>query len=194
MVVSVSCPTAEKLNQGYSYVEGRDKTVIKSVKQVQPGDSLSVYVTDGVIHGTVTDRQKVFSTSSIRSLHCFNASIPLWYSWKESSKDNDEYRRGRRTTHVVYGEDMGILTGDALLNYAFETAFKAFVIVIALLLWKIFLQYSFYPLYLLLYLNLKIIVRIHVFPPLHLISASGRRKKGRRGYGKADRKEGRDKP
>ena len=48
----------QKLNQGYSYVEGRDKTVIKSVKQVQPGDSLSVYVTDGVIHGTVTDRQK----------------------------------------------------------------------------------------------------------------------------------------
>ncbi|MFR9208627.1 MAG: polyprenyl synthetase family protein, partial [Lachnospiraceae bacterium] len=41
--------------------------------------------------------------------------------------DNDEYRRGRRTTHVVYGEDMGILAGDALLNYAFETAFKAFV-------------------------------------------------------------------
>ncbi len=41
--------------------------------------------------------------------------------------DNDDYRRGRRTTHVVYGEDMGILAGDALLNYAFETAFKAFV-------------------------------------------------------------------
>ena len=41
--------------------------------------------------------------------------------------DNDEYRRGRKTTHVVYGEVMGILAGDALLNYAFETAFKAFV-------------------------------------------------------------------
>ena len=40
--------------------------------------------------------------------------------------DNDEYRRGRKTTHVVYGEDMGILAGDALLNYAFETAVKAF--------------------------------------------------------------------
>ena len=40
--------------------------------------------------------------------------------------DNDEYRRGRKTTHVVYGEDMGILTGDALLNYAFETACWAF--------------------------------------------------------------------
>ncbi|HCM92355.1 MAG TPA: farnesyl-diphosphate synthase [Lachnospiraceae bacterium] len=36
--------------------------------------------------------------------------------------DNDEYRRGKKTTHIVYGEDMAILTGDALLNMAFETA------------------------------------------------------------------------
>lgn len=40
--------------------------------------------------------------------------------------DNDDYRRGRKTTHVVYGEAMGILAGDALLNFAFETAAKAF--------------------------------------------------------------------
>ena len=40
--------------------------------------------------------------------------------------DNDEYRRGRKTTHVVYGEGMAILAGDGLLNYAFETALKAF--------------------------------------------------------------------
>ncbi|MCI5596916.1 MAG: polyprenyl synthetase family protein [Lachnospiraceae bacterium] len=40
--------------------------------------------------------------------------------------DNDDYRRGRKTAHVVYGEDMAILAGDALLNYAFETASKAF--------------------------------------------------------------------
>lgn len=40
--------------------------------------------------------------------------------------DNDEYRRGKKTTHIVYGEDMAILTGDALLNYAYETALKAF--------------------------------------------------------------------
>ncbi|MBQ9142738.1 MAG: polyprenyl synthetase family protein [Lachnospiraceae bacterium] len=40
--------------------------------------------------------------------------------------DDDEYRRGRKTTHVVYGEAFGILAGDALLNYAFETAMKAF--------------------------------------------------------------------
>lgn len=40
--------------------------------------------------------------------------------------DNDEYRRGKKTTHVVYGEDMAILAGDALLNHAFETAVEAF--------------------------------------------------------------------
>lgn len=39
--------------------------------------------------------------------------------------DNDDYRRGRQTTHKVYGEAFGILAGDALLNYAFEIASQA---------------------------------------------------------------------
>ena len=40
--------------------------------------------------------------------------------------DNDEYRRGKKTTHAVYGECMGILAGDALLNMAFEVVAEAF--------------------------------------------------------------------
>ena len=40
--------------------------------------------------------------------------------------DNDDYRRGRLTTHKVYGEAMGILSGVALLNYAYETMLQAF--------------------------------------------------------------------
>lgn len=40
--------------------------------------------------------------------------------------DNDEFRRGKKTTHVVYGEAMAVLAGDALLNLAYETAAKAF--------------------------------------------------------------------
>lgn len=39
--------------------------------------------------------------------------------------DNDEYRRGKKTTWKVYGEDMAILAGDGLLNFAYETAAKA---------------------------------------------------------------------
>ena len=42
--------------------------------------------------------------------------------------DNDEYRRGQKTTWVVYGEAMGVLAGDGLLNYAYETACKAFAL------------------------------------------------------------------
>ena len=40
--------------------------------------------------------------------------------------DNDDYRRGRLTTHKVYGEAMGVLGGVALLNYAYEVMFTAF--------------------------------------------------------------------
>ena len=42
--------------------------------------------------------------------------------------DNDEYRRGRKTTHIVYGEAMAILAGDGLLNLAYETASRGFEI------------------------------------------------------------------
>ena len=40
--------------------------------------------------------------------------------------DNDRYRRGKLTTHAAFGEDMGILAGDALLNYAYEMVAKSF--------------------------------------------------------------------
>lgn len=42
--------------------------------------------------------------------------------------DNDDYRRGLLTVHKKFGEDIAILAGDALLNFAFETASKAFLI------------------------------------------------------------------
>lgn len=40
--------------------------------------------------------------------------------------DNDDYRRGQLTSHKKFGEDMAILAGDALLNYAFEVASRTF--------------------------------------------------------------------
>lgn len=38
--------------------------------------------------------------------------------------DNDEYRRGKETTWKVYGEGMGVLAGDALMNSAFEMGYE----------------------------------------------------------------------
>ena len=43
--------------------------------------------------------------------------------------DNDEYRRGRKTTWTVYGDGMAVLAGDGLLNLAYETAAEAFALV-----------------------------------------------------------------
>lgn len=38
--------------------------------------------------------------------------------------DNDDYRRGKLTNHKVFGEDIAILSGDALLTFAFEYVAK----------------------------------------------------------------------
>lgn len=66
-----------------------------------------------------------------REIENFMAAIEMIHTYSLihddlPAMDNDEYRRGRKTTHVVYGEAMGILAGDGLLNYAFETASSAF--------------------------------------------------------------------
>lgn len=42
--------------------------------------------------------------------------------------DNDTLRRGLPTVHVQFGEDMAILAGDALLNFAYETMCRAFLV------------------------------------------------------------------
>lgn len=42
--------------------------------------------------------------------------------------DDDAYRRGKLTTHKQFGQAMGVLAGDALLNYAFEIVAKALVV------------------------------------------------------------------
>ncbi|KAH8503505.1 hypothetical protein Peur_067242 [Populus x canadensis] len=34
--------------------------------------------------------------------------------------DNDDLRRGKPTNHIVFGEDVAVLAGDALLSFAFE--------------------------------------------------------------------------
>ena len=66
-----------------------------------------------------------------KGLSCFMAAIEMIHNYSLvhddlPAMDNDEYRRGRKTTHVVYGVGMAVLAGDGLLNYAFETAGKAF--------------------------------------------------------------------
>ena len=65
-------------------------------------------------------------------LDAFMAAIEMIHTYSLvhddlPAMDNDVYRRGKKTTHAVYGEAMGVLAGDALLNFAFETVADAMV-------------------------------------------------------------------
>lgn len=73
---------------------------------------------------------KLFGGSSA-ALYPFMAAIEFIHTYSLvhddlPAMDNDLLRRGKPTTHAVYGEAMGVLAGDALLNFAFETVIKAF--------------------------------------------------------------------
>lgn len=70
---------------------------------------------------------RLFNGMDSGILHPFMASIEMIHTYSLvhddlPALDNDEYRRGRKTTHIEYGEAMAILAGDGLLTLAFETA------------------------------------------------------------------------
>ena len=66
-----------------------------------------------------------------RIIEPFMASIEMIHNYSLihddlPAMDNDTLRRGRETVWKKYGEDIAILAGDGLLNFAFETASGAF--------------------------------------------------------------------
>lgn len=74
---------------------------------------------------------RMFGGSREDILHPFMAAIEMIHTYSLChddlpAMDNDMLRRGKPSTHAKFGEAMGILAGDGLLNYAFETAMKAF--------------------------------------------------------------------
>ncbi len=100
--------------------KGYQKTVIQAMnysilaggKRIRPILMLETY--------------KLFGGSN-KAIESFVAAIELIHTYSLvhddlPAMDDDELRRGKLTTHAKYGEAMGILAGDGLLNYAFEVA------------------------------------------------------------------------
>lgn len=107
-------------------IEGYQKTVIEAMnysvlaggKRLRPILMLETY--------------RLFGGNS-KVIEPFMAAIEMIHTYSLvhddlPAMDNDEYRRGKKTTHAVFGEAMGILAGDGLLNFAFETALRAYEI------------------------------------------------------------------
>ena len=68
---------------------------------------------------------KLFGGDNESEVYPFMAALECIHSYSLvhddlPAMDNDDYRRGRLTTHKKFGEDFGVLAGDALLNYAYE--------------------------------------------------------------------------
>lgn len=53
----------KKLNQGYSFVEGKDGKAVTSIQQVRHKDVLTIHVTDGEIRAEVQETKGVFRVS-----------------------------------------------------------------------------------------------------------------------------------
>lgn len=73
---------------------------------------------------------KLFGGDNESEVYPFMAALECIHSYSLvhddlPAMDNDDYRRGRLTTHKKYGEDFGVLAGDALLNYAYEIMLSA---------------------------------------------------------------------
>lgn len=105
--------------------EGFEKTLLSAMnysmlaggKRIRPMLMLETY--------------RLFGGKEEKEIAPFLAAIEMIHTYSLvhddlPAMDNDDYRRGRLTTHKVYGEAMGILAGDALLNYSFEVAAGAF--------------------------------------------------------------------
>lgn len=113
-IIRAYLPTEEGYQK--TIVEAMNYSVLAGGKRLRPMLMLETY--------------RLFGGKS-RVIEPFMAAIEMIHTYSLvhddlPAMDNDEYRRGKKTTHAVYGEAMGILAGDALLNYAYEIAASAF--------------------------------------------------------------------
>lgn len=101
-------------------IEAMNYSVLAGGKRLRPILMHQAYKLCGGREGSAKEMLKPF-LAALEMIHTYSLvhdDLP--------AMDNDEYRRGKKTTWAVYGETEGILAGDGLLNYAFETAVKAF--------------------------------------------------------------------
>lgn len=106
----------EEAGQQSRLTEAMNYSITAGGKRLRPILMLETYKMCGGCDGELIG----FFMAAIEMIHTYSLvhdDLP--------AMDNDRYRRGRETTWYVYGDAMGILAGDGLLNYAFETALKA---------------------------------------------------------------------
>lgn len=96
-------PTTEGLRQAMRY------SVLAGGKRVRPVLSLAAARAIGIEPGRILPI--ALAIELVHTYSLIHDDLP--------AMDDDDLRRGRPTSHVVYGEDVAILSGDALFAEAF---------------------------------------------------------------------------
>ncbi len=119
-----------KYNQYLEYFNNSYNQVISELNKGAPGK-----IRDAMIYATEGGGKRIrpilcYATCDmlgvpIKEVEYFSIAIELIHSYSLvhddlPCMDNDEFRRGKPSTHKKFGEAYAVLAGDALLNYAFE--------------------------------------------------------------------------
>ena len=131
-MTSIKEKILEKTNEAqeivYSYLpkaEGYQKTVLSAMNySVRAGGKRLRPI-------LMNETYQMFGGKDRSIIDPFMAAIEMIHTYSLihddlPALDNDDTRRGKPTCHVQYTEAMAILAGDGLLNFAYETASKAF--------------------------------------------------------------------
>lgn len=111
--------TSETLDSSRPLTESIIYSLFTGGKRYRPVLLIKAYET---FSGKDADYSVYYFASAIESLHTYSLvhdDLPCM--------DDDDYRRGKLTCHKKFGEDIAVLTGDALLNLAYEFIHKAIV-------------------------------------------------------------------
>lgn len=115
-----SCLTSEL--QTSTIVSAMRYSLLAGGKRIRPILAIASYemfafrttkrTNGGRTHDLRTVMPMALAVEMIHTMSLIHDDLPLM--------DNDDFRRGKPTNHKVYGDDIAILAGDALLAYAFE--------------------------------------------------------------------------
>lgn len=106
--LEVSCPEVKKITESMRY------SLLAGGKRIRPIMCIAACEMFGG-----TEEMAMPTAVALEMIHTMSLvhdDLP--------SMDNDSLRRGMPTNHVIYGEDIAILAGDALLSTAFEHCAK----------------------------------------------------------------------
>jgi len=125
----------EKLAAYASYFDGKLEAYMQESKSISPE------ITEAMHYSLCSGGKRIrpvlmravfelFSTADAQLVAPFACALEMIHTYSLihddlPAMDNSDLRRGRATSHKVFGEAMAVLAGDALLNLAFETALRA---------------------------------------------------------------------